>query len=90
MVDYLYTSEFKYGKKSSFAELGKKDSLQKALDVLELYVLADKYDVPSLREDCRAVFKTMTSLWFFWELDGMLSVFLRFPISHPNTTRRLV
>ena len=72
MLDYLYTFEYDYSRLPRTSDWPPQVNLQGALDILAVYILADKYDVPGLRVYCRSIFVPEAAFWFDWHLDGIL------------------
>ncbi|KAG6986538.1 hypothetical protein G7Y79_00078g099920 [Physcia stellaris] len=55
MLDYLYTHAIDYGQ--DFDEQDKDSVTKRMLEILAVYVLGDKYDVPGLRRYCKKSFE---------------------------------
>ena len=55
MLDYLYTHAIDYGQ--DLDEQNENSITKRVLEILAVYVLGDKYDVPGLRRYCKKSFK---------------------------------
>ena len=77
MLEYLYTFDFEHTKIDNPYDTTQKIILQEALEVVAVYILADKYDVPGLRRCCRQALKDVAACWL-WKLEGGYRPFTRF------------
>lgn len=82
MLDYMYTREYEYSKLPEGSEWPRRVHLQGVLDILAVYILADKFDVPGLRGYCQSIFDMEAGSSFRWESDGMLLALTILPIFH--------
>ena len=57
MLGYLYIHAIEYGQ--DFDEKDQDSVTKRMLEILALYVLGDKYDMPGLRKWCRTAFEKL-------------------------------
>lgn len=59
MLDYLYTKAFDCGQ--DVDDQDEPSIIKQMLEILAVYVLGDKYDIPGLRKYCRTLFEELES-----------------------------